>query len=75
MEEAGDHPLFVEPGAACEIQRIDAVELVVLAVIDQVQDGVGDRGIGGLPQYRNLGLDIAHVAIRWVRGTVLAMPV
>ena len=43
MEEAGDHPFFVEPGAACEIQRVDTVELVIFAVIDQAQDGLGDR--------------------------------
>ena len=32
MEKAGDHPLFVEPGALGKIQHIDPVELVVLAV-------------------------------------------
>ena len=32
MEKAGDHALFVEPGALGEIQHIDPVELVVLAI-------------------------------------------
>ena len=60
MEEAGDHPLFVEPGTLREIQHVDAVELVVLALLDQLQDRVGNRRIGGLPQHRKLGLDVAH---------------
>ena len=61
MEEAGNHPLFVEPGALRKIQHVDAVELVILAVVDQPRDGIGNRGIGGLFQQRNLGLDLAHI--------------
>ena len=60
MEEAGNHPLFVEPGPRGKIQHIDPVELVVLAVLDQPRDGVGDRRIGGLLQHRKLGLGVAH---------------
>ncbi len=60
MEEAGNHPLFVEPGALRKIQHVDTVKLVVFALIDQPSDGIGDRGVGGLLQYRNLGLDLAH---------------
>ena len=51
MEKAGNHPLFVEAGALREIQHIDPVEFVVLAVLDQPHDGIGDRRIGGLLQH------------------------
>ena len=44
MEEAGNHPLFVEPGALGKIQHVDAVELVILAPVDQPRDGIGNRG-------------------------------
>ena len=60
MQEAGDHPLFVEPGTPREIQHVDAVELVILALLDQLQNSVRNRRIGGLPQYRELRLDVAH---------------
>ena len=50
MQEAGNHPLFVEPGAPGKIQDVDPVELVVFAVLDQPCNGVGDRRIGGLLQ-------------------------
>jgi len=58
--KAGNHPLFVEPGALRKIQHVDTVKLVVFALIDQPSDGISDRGVGGLLQYRNLGLDLAH---------------
>ena len=60
MEEAGNHPLFVQPGALGEIQQIDPVEPVILALLDQVHDRICDRGIGGLPQNGKLCLGIAH---------------
>ena len=50
MQEAGDHPLFVETGTLGKIQDIDSIELVVFAVLDQPSDGVGDRRIGSLLQ-------------------------
>ena len=37
MQEAGNHPLFVEPGSLGEIQHVDAVEFVILAVLDQLR--------------------------------------
>ena|SRR5436305_2182636 len=60
VQETGNHPLFVKTGALRKLQQIDAVELVVLALIDQPHDGIGHHGIGGLLQYGNLGLDVAH---------------
>src|ERR1700730_3639485 len=60
MEEAGDHPFFVEPGPLGKIQHIDSVELVILALVDQPRDSIGHRRIGGLLQHGNLGLDVAH---------------
>ena len=60
MQEAGNHPLFVEPGPRREIQHIDAVELVVLAFFDQLLDSIGHRRIGGLFQHGKLGLGVAH---------------
>ena len=35
VQEAGNHPLFVEPGSAGEVQGVDPVELVILALLDQ----------------------------------------
>ncbi len=76
MEEAGNHPLFVEPGAFRKIQHIDTVKFVVLAFIDQPRNGVGDRGIGGLLQYRNLGLDFAHTRrLDGIAGAAIQCPV
>src|SRR6266446_4181034 len=60
MEEAGNHPLFIEPRALRKIQHVDAVKLVVLAVRDQVSERIGHRRIGGLFQQRKLGLGVAH---------------
>ncbi len=62
MEEAGNHPLLVEPGPRRKIQHVDPVEFVVLAVFDQLADRIGHRWIGGLLQHRKLGLAIAHAA-------------
>ncbi len=56
MQEAGNHPLFVEPATSGKIQHVDSVELVVLALVDELGDSVGDRRIGGLFQNRKLGL-------------------
>ncbi len=50
MQEAGNHPLLVEPGPRRKVQRVDTVEFVVLALVDQPHDGVGNRRIGGLLQ-------------------------
>ena len=62
MQEAGNHPLFVEPGSRRKIQHIDAVEFVVLAVFDQPPNRIGHRRVGGLLQQRKLGLGVAHLA-------------
>ncbi len=51
MEKAGDHALFIEAGALREIQHVDPVELMVLAILDQPQNRIGDRRVGGLLQH------------------------
>jgi len=50
MEEAGNHPLFVQPGSPRKIQQVDPVEFVVLALINKPRNGIGDRRIGSLLQ-------------------------
>ena len=50
LQEAGDHLFLVKTVLFGKIQRIDAVELVILAVLDQSYDGIGHRRIGGLLQ-------------------------
>ena len=60
MQKAGNHPLFVEPGLLRKIQQIDAVELVVLAVLDQLANSVGHRRVGGLFQHGKLRLGFTH---------------
>src|ERR1700722_5615494 len=60
MQKARDHALFVEAGALGEIQHVDPVELMVLAGVDQPQNRVGDRRVGGLLEHGKLGLDVAH---------------
>ena len=52
MQEAGNDLLLVEPGARREIQHVDAVELVVLALVDQRAIASATAGIGGLSQRR-----------------------
>ena len=60
MQEGGDRVLFVEAMLPGEIEDIDAVELVILAVLDEVRDRVDHLGVGGLLQNGKLGLDVAH---------------
>ena len=60
VEKTGNHPLLVQPGLPREIQDVDPVELVILTLLNQRGNCVGDRGIGGLPQYRKLCLNVAH---------------
>src|SRR3979409_765574 len=60
MEKTGNHPLFVEPATHREIQHVDAIEFVVLACFDQLLDRIGHLGVGGLLQYCELGLGVAH---------------
>ena len=43
-----------------KIQQIDAVEVAVLTVCDQLRNRLDHRGIGGLAQHGELGLGIAH---------------
>ena len=50
MQEAGNHPLFVEAAAPGKVQDIDPIEFVVLALVDEPSDGVCDRRIGSLLQ-------------------------
>ena len=50
MQEAGNHPLFVETGAPGKVQGVDPIEFVVCAVVDQLCNGVRDSRIGGLLQ-------------------------
>src|ERR1700674_3684929 len=60
MQEAGNHPFFVEPTAPGKIQDVDAIELVVFALVDQLGDSVRDCRIGSLLQNGKLGLYVAH---------------
>ena len=62
MQKAGNHPLLVEPGTPGEIQHVDPVELVILALLDQKPDRIRHRRIGGLLQHRKLGLGVTHSA-------------
>ena len=55
MQEARDRLLLVEAGALGKIQRVDAVEFMILAVLDQPRDRIGDRRIGGLLQHAKTG--------------------
>ncbi|MHC2344304.1 hypothetical protein ACVMIL_005470 [Bradyrhizobium barranii subsp. barranii] len=50
MQEGGDRVLFVEAVVPGEIEDIDAVELVVLAALDETRDRIDHLGIGGLFQ-------------------------
>jgi hypothetical protein len=61
VEKARNHLFFVEPGPLRKIQRVDAVELMVFASLNQVQDGIRHHGICGLLQQGEFGLDVAHV--------------
>ena len=60
MQEAGNHPLLVEPGARRKIQQVDPVEFAVLALVDQPLDGVGHLRIGGLPQHCEQRAGFSH---------------
>ncbi|MGY3454587.1 hypothetical protein ACVWW5_000037 [Bradyrhizobium sp. LM3.4] len=62
MQERRDHALFVEAVLPGEVEDIDAVELVILAVLDEARNRVDHLRIGGLLQNGKLGLDIAHGA-------------
>ena len=50
MQEARNGQLLVESVMRREIQQVDAVELVILALLDQVRDRIHHRRIGRLPQ-------------------------
>ena len=63
MQEGRNDLFLVEPVAAGEIQQVDPVEIAILALCDQLRNGIDDRGIGGLPQDGKLGLDIAHAEV------------
>src|SRR6185369_4617687 len=60
MQEGRNDLLLVEPVPRGKIQQVDAVEVAILALCDQLRNGLDDRGIGGLPQNGELGLGIAH---------------
>ena len=62
VKEAGNHPLFIEPGPRRKIQQVDPVELVVPAVFDQLLDRIGHRRVGRLFQYSKLRLGVAQAA-------------
>ena len=51
MQETRDHLFFVEPGPLRKIQQVDAVEFVVLALVDQAAEWLGHRRIGSLLQH------------------------
>jgi hypothetical protein len=50
MQEAGDHLLLIEAGAIREIQNVDAVELAIMSIRDQLLHGIDDGRIGRLPE-------------------------
>src|SRR3954469_1494203 len=60
MQETGDRLLLVQSGARGEIERIDAVELVVGAFRNKARNGLRDRGIGGGLERREPGEDVGH---------------
>ncbi|MGY4432059.1 hypothetical protein ACVWWO_004536 [Bradyrhizobium sp. F1.13.1] len=62
MQECRDRVLFIETVLLRETEDIDAVELVIFAVLDEARDRVDHFRIGGLLQNGKLGLDIAHGA-------------
>src|ERR1700760_1951622 len=62
VQEAGNDLLFVEAVGFRELQDVDAVELVVLAIPDKMDDGSGNCRIGDLLQRRKLGFQFTHDA-------------
>src|SRR5215208_3653438 len=60
MQEGRDDLFLVEPVSRGKIQEVDPVEVAILALCDQLRNGLDHRRIGGLPQNRELGLGIAH---------------
>src|ERR1700757_1344534 len=75
VQEAGNHLLFVEPGALGKVQGVDSIELMIFTVLDQPYDGIRDGPIGGLLQNRKLGLDVAHDSnLIGIAATCLALP-
>src|SRR5262245_20348112 len=62
VPDAGDHLLLIEAGLARKIDQLDAVELAVLALLDQRPDRVDHRRVGGLLEHRKQGLGFVHVA-------------
>ena len=61
MQESGDHLLLVEPGSVREIEQVDAVEIAILTVSDQLLHGIDDGRVGRLSEDCELGLGVvAH---------------
>src|SRR6266702_8868140 len=60
MQKTRDRPLLVEIVLPGEVENIDAVELVILTLVNEVFNRVDHLGIGGLLQNGKLGLDVAH---------------
>ena len=50
MQEGRNNLFLVQPVPRGKIQQVDPVEVAILALCDQLRNGVDDRGIGGLPQ-------------------------
>ena len=50
MQEGRNDLFLVEPVARRKIQQVDPVEIAILALCDQLRNGLDDRGIGGLLQ-------------------------
>ena len=50
MQKGRNDLFLVKPVPRGKIQQVDAVEIAILALCDQLRNGIDDRGIGGLPQ-------------------------
>lgn len=51
MQEGRNDLLLVESIPRGKIQHVDPVEVAIVALGDQLRNGVDDRGIGSLPQH------------------------
>ena len=60
MQESGDRALLIEAVLRGEIEDVDAVELVILTILDEAHDRIDHLRIGGLLQNGKLGLEVAH---------------
>ena len=50
MQKGGDRVLFIDAVLRGEVEDIDAVELVILTVLDETRDRIDHLRVGGLIQ-------------------------